>query len=98
MSATRLYQFFIKRRLLLFVLVVITTAILVFFSTRVTLQEDITRFIPNDEKTREVNSTLNSLKIKDKVIINIFEDKPESYGTDRMMACADLLADSLLRT
>src|SRR5688572_15935978 len=95
MIALRLYNFFQKNRTLLLLLVIVGFAVTTFFSTRIRLEEDITKFIPKDEKTAEINFTLQNLKIKDKFIINIFHKDSSSSDSEELMTCADLLADTL---
>ena len=98
MLALRLYHFFQKHKALLFGLVVITLAALGYFSLKLKLEEDITKFIPKDQKIDEVNFILQNLKIKDKLVINIYHSNANESDPSDLMVCADKLADTLNKT
>lgn len=95
--AIRLYHFFRRYKFLLLLLVVLSGAFFAYYSSKLKLEEDITKFIPKDKKTDEINFTLQNLKIKDKFIINIYNADSSSTATADMMLAADQLADTLLK-
>ncbi|WP_317898313.1 1-acyl-sn-glycerol-3-phosphate acyltransferase [Aurantibacillus circumpalustris] len=98
MLALRLYTFFQRHKTLLFALVVILLIFFGYFSTKLKREEDITKFIPKDGKIDEINFILQNLKIKDKLVINLFNADTSVNDPSEMMACADKLADTLLNT
>jgi 1-acyl-sn-glycerol-3-phosphate acyltransferase len=98
MLAIRLYTFFQKHKLLLFAITILLTAVFVYFSAKLRLEEDITRFIPKDKKTDEINFTLQNLKIRDKLVINIFYADSSISDPGMLIECADRLADTLTET
>lgn len=96
MLALRLYHFFQRRKGLLITLVLLLFAAFTFFSTKLRMEEDITKFLPKDKKVDEVNFVLQNLKMKDKLVINLYyADSTTSDPTD-LMGCADKLVDTLL--
>ncbi|MES2590675.1 MAG: 1-acyl-sn-glycerol-3-phosphate acyltransferase [Bacteroidota bacterium] len=95
MLALRIYNYFQRNRILLFVLVCIALLTTTYFATKIRLEEDINKFIPKDKKIDEINFVLQNLKIKDKLVINIYNTDTTNSETTEMMLCADALADSL---
>ena len=98
MLALRLYTFFQRHKTLLFALVVVLLLFFGYFSTKLKREEDITKFIPKDAKIDEVNFILQNLKIKDKLVINLYHSDTSTADPSDMMVCADKLADTLLQT
>lgn len=98
MSTLGLYKFFKRHRILLLVLVLFAFGSTIYFGTKIKLEEDINKFIPKDKKIDEINFVLNNIKIKDKLVINIFNTDTTNTETADLMQCADMLADSLNST
>ncbi len=98
MLAKGIYHFFQKRKLFLFTLVSGLITLFAYFGLKVNVEEDITKFIPRDKKTDEINLTLRNLKIRDKLIIHFYyADSTKEDPADLMLA-ADQLADTLLKS
>ena len=98
MLALRLYSFFQRRRLLLFSLVLVVIIGLGYFGSKLKMEEDITKFIPKDKKIDEINFILQNLKIKDKLVINLYNSDSTKNDPTDLMECADRIADTLLKT
>lgn len=98
MLALRLYTFFQRHKLILAALVILLFCMFGYFSQKIRLEEDITRFIPKDKKTDAVNFILKNLKIKDKLVISIHHADTSTTDPGDLMACADQLADTLRET
>jgi len=98
MIVLRLYSFFHRHKPLLAVLVIILLLVFGYFSSKLKLEEDITKFLPKDKKIDEVNFILQNLKIKDKLVINLFHSDSSATDPADLMACADRLADTLRKT
>jgi 1-acyl-sn-glycerol-3-phosphate acyltransferase len=98
MLALRLYHFFQRYKFLLTVLVIALLLVFGYFSTRLRMEEDITRFIPKDKKIDEINFILQNLKIKDKLVINLHHADDANTDPSDLMICADKLADTLQHT
>jgi hypothetical protein len=51
-------------------LILIACGALGFFASKIKLEEDITRFVPSDKNSQSINSILDNLKSKDKLIVH----------------------------
>lgn len=96
MPAIAIYKFFKGKPFLLIGLVLAAFATTLFFASKIKLEEDINKFIPKDKKIEEINFVLENLKIKDKLVVNIYNADRSSSETGGLMSCADALADSLM--
>src|ERR1041384_5257349 len=65
------YLFFSKRKLVFTILVIALCGLLGFYASKIKLEEDITRFVPKDKNTASINSILENLKSKDKLVIHL---------------------------
>lgn len=65
-----IYSFFQKRKLFFILLILIACGALGFFASKIKLEEDITRFVPSDKNSQSINSILDNLKSKDKLIVH----------------------------
>ncbi len=90
------YTFFQKRRFIFIVLVLVCCAGLGFLASKIKLEEDITRFVPSDKNSASINSILENLKSKDKLIVH-FSGKNEA-DADQLTETADSLYAALLKT
>ena len=95
MLLLRIYNFFQGNRGLLFVLVIAALSATTFFGSKIKLEEDINKFIPKDKKIDEINFVLQNLKIKDKLVLTIYNTDSTDKEISDMMLCADALADTL---
>jgi hypothetical protein len=96
--AILLYRFFQKHKGLFLSCVLVCLAFSAYFGSRIQLEEDITRFIPKDPKTDKINFVLQNLKIKDKLVINIFQsDTSTPAAPEVLMAVADSFHGALIR-
>ena len=65
-----IYTFFQKRKAVFIVLILLACGSLGFLASKIKLEEDITRFVPSDKNSKSINSILDNLKSKDKLIIH----------------------------
>ena len=65
-----IYSFFQKRKAVFILLILIACGSLGFLASKIKLEEDITRFVPTDKNSQSVNSILDNLKSKDKLIVH----------------------------
>jgi 1-acyl-sn-glycerol-3-phosphate acyltransferase len=65
-----IYSFFQKRKIVFILLILIACGSLGFLASKIKLEEDITRFVPSDKNSQAINSILDNLKSKDKLIIH----------------------------
>jgi 1-acyl-sn-glycerol-3-phosphate acyltransferase len=72
-----IYRFFLRRKFVFIILVLGLFGVLGFFASKIKLEEDITRFVPNDKNSASINSIIDNLKSKDKLVIHFFSNSPE---------------------
>ncbi len=65
-----IYTFFQKRKAFFIILILIACGSLGFLASKIKLEEDITRFVPADKNSQSINSILDNLKSKDKLIVH----------------------------
>ncbi len=65
-----IYTFFQKRKAIFIILILIACGSLGFLASKIKLEEDITRFVPADKNSQSINSILDNLKSKDKLIVH----------------------------
>ena len=65
-----IYSFFQKRKAIFILLILIACGSLGFLASKIKLEEDITRFVTTDKNSQSVNSILDNLKSKDKLIVH----------------------------
>jgi 1-acyl-sn-glycerol-3-phosphate acyltransferase len=82
-----IYTFFRKRQLFFFLLILLACGGLGFLASQIKLEEDITRFVPSDKNSRSINSILDNLKSKDKLILH-FSAK-EADHIDQLISRSD---------
>ena len=84
----RIYQYVAKKRLLSGIGLLALFAILIYFAFKIEFEEDITKLIPSNSKTEEVQKVLKSVNFSDKIIVNIVRESGApieeltSYATD----------------
>ncbi|MBU2903722.1 MMPL family transporter [Arenibacter algicola] len=67
----RVYQYVAKKRLLSGIGLLVLFLILIYFAFKIEFEEDITKLIPSNSKTEEVQKVLKSVNFSDKIIVNI---------------------------
>lgn len=95
MFAIRLYRFFHRFRFILFTALFAISLVFLYFSSKLKLEEDITKFIPKDKKLDEINFAMQNIKVKDKLVITLFYADSTKNDPGDLMSCADELVDSL---
>jgi 1-acyl-sn-glycerol-3-phosphate acyltransferase len=85
-----IYRFFRKHKALFLAGLIGILGFAGYFGSKIQLEEDITRFIPKDPKIDKINFVLQNLKIKDKIVINIYSsDSSKPVNAETLMAVAD---------
>lgn len=90
-----LYLFFRERRTLFVILILASCGVLGFFASKIRLEEDITRFVPSDKNTSAINTILENLKSKDKLVVHLFSNDPQK--ADSLAECADSIYAGITR-
>lgn len=88
-----IFQFFRTRKLAFFVGVVIVLGMLGYWASRINFEEDISKLIPSNEDSEQINRVLQNTNFSDKIIINISSENPGNLN--QLQTYADELTDSL---
>ncbi len=92
----KFHEYFKNRKLLLLGFLVLLLSILLFFSLGLNLEEDISKLVPQSEKTRTLNKVLRNTDFSDKIIVNI---SISTEGTaDDLTSYATEIIDSIQTT
>jgi 1-acyl-sn-glycerol-3-phosphate acyltransferase len=70
----RIYKYVAKKRLLYGIGLMALFLILIYFAFKIEFEEDITKLIPSNSKTEEVQKVLKSVNFSDKIIVNIVRE------------------------
>jgi len=85
-----LFQFFKKHRLLFVFLIVFSFLFIGYFASKIRLEEDISKFIPQNKKTEKFNFVYRNLKLSDKLIVNIhFADSNATSDPEKLIAVSN---------
>jgi predicted exporter/2-polyprenyl-3-methyl-5-hydroxy-6-metoxy-1,4-benzoquinol methylase len=90
-----LYKLFESKKSLFYLFLFLIVTAIVFLSSRLSLKEDISAFIPKDEKTKKYQEAVRNLKVNDRLILNLYLKEPDATDPDLLTTYADLLADSI---
>lgn len=90
-----LYLFFSRRKLIFTLIIITVCGILGFYASKIKLEEDISRFVPQDKNTSDMNSILQNLKSKDKLVVHFYSDSPDHV--QQLIEQADRLNDSVVK-
>lgn len=90
------YAFFQKRKLVFLILILCVCSLLGILASKIKLEEDITRFVPSDKNSQSINSVLDNLKSKDKLIVHIFSSSDQHL--DEMVTVGDSIYSKLQQT
>ncbi len=89
-----IYHFFSSRRWLLFAFIVCLFAVFGVLASKVSYEEDITRFVPTTADSKNVASVFGHLKVKDKVMV-LFTPADSNATSEDMVPIADRFAAEL---
>lgn len=94
-----IYEFLKNRKGLFYSILISLFVVLGFFASRIALEKDITKMIPDDKSTIGYKSTIQNVRILDKIIVSFQADS--SGMEDTLIAAAekfvaDLKSDSIL--
>lgn len=95
-----LYTFFQKRKPIFIFLILVVCTVLGFLASKIKLEEDITRFVPSDKNSKSINSILDNLKSKDKLIVHLSATNNESLDdmVERSDSVFSFLAANLTKS
>jgi 1-acyl-sn-glycerol-3-phosphate acyltransferase len=99
---TGIYNFFARRKAWLWISVIACFALTAFFASRIQLEEDITRILPQDKTLDKLQQVFNDSRFADKLVLMISQkDSAAAAEPDSLIAFAGglraaLVADSSL--
>lgn len=88
------YTFFQKRKLVFLFLILSVCGALGFLASKIQLEEDITRFVPSDKNSQSINSILDNLKSKDKLIVHLYSS--DAQKIDELIELGDSIHAQLV--
>ena len=89
----RAYDFFQKRRTLFYTLTVLLFVLLGIIASRIKIEEDITRILPNGKQAQQINKLLKQSRYADKIIVKV---KATGAGEpEQLIAVTDSLEQTL---
>lgn len=89
------YHFFRRRPALMWIAMIATFALFVFFAAQLKYEEDITKLLPETDKSKSSRLAFGQLSIKDKIFIQI-ERQSDSVAPEEMSMMCDELVDSIM--
>lgn len=90
-----LYKLFESKKSIFYSFLFVLITAIVFFSSKLSFKEDISAFIPKNEKTKKYQETIRNLKVNDRLIVNICLKDSASVNPDMLTEYADVLVDSI---
>lgn len=90
-----IYRFFETKKIWLFLAVALFIGVGVWSAFRLEYEEDITKVMPADEKSREFTQVLEQLRFTDKIVLAVAVEKPERDPSDKLIAAGEDLAAGL---
>src|SRR6187402_174459 len=90
-----LYKLFESRKGLFYFFLVSIAFFIVFLSSRLILKEDLSAFIPKEEKAKQYQEAIKSLKTGDRLVFNIYYKDSSLSDPDKLTEYADAFVDSI---
>ena len=90
-----IYHYLGKRRILFFVLFFLSMGTVIFWASRIRLEEDISKILPREKKIDQLNQVFQNSKFVDKLVITVFMKDSSVIEPDSLTAFADLLVKNI---
>ena len=88
-----LYDFFLRRRLLFWSVAFATLGLLGFGASKITLEEDITKFFPDDARVEKLNYVFQNSKFVERIVVMVsVSDSSTAAEPDSLVNFAESLA------
>ena len=91
----KIFHFFQKHKVILYLLIVLSFSLSVYYGSRLTYEEDISKLLPSTDNTKAEGLVFSELKVKDKIFVQILS-KTGNTDIDALLEASDMLVDSLL--
>ena len=93
-----IYQFFEKRKAIFFITFFSCFAIAAFLASRIKLEEDLSKILPDDPKIEKLNEVFQDSKFLDKLVVTISQkDTSREAIPDSLVAFADEFVQRITR-
>src|SRR4051812_14336789 len=93
-----LYRFFNRNKPIFWITFLTVTILLLAGASRVKLEEDITKFFPDDERVEKLNYIFKYSKLSERLVAMVsVADSATTPDPDQLVAYAESLADSINR-
>lgn len=90
-----LYRFFQHKKVLFYAILALSVGGLAYTASKVQLQEDISRFLPNVDNSGNIGRVFKNMKVTDKLVL-VFTAKTDQATQDSLVAACDDLTTQLL--
>ena len=91
-----LYKFFKSHRIFFISVIMAVVILAVYFSSKITFEEDISKMLPVDKNAGNINLITQNSAFSDKLIINVFlSDTNAAPAPEKLIAFTNELADTL---
>ena len=91
-----LYDFFSNRKLAFWSTFFVTVALLGFGASRIKLEEDITKFFPDDERVEKLNYVFRNSKFVERIVVMVsMKDSSDAPQPDTLVTFATRLAEQM---
>lgn len=84
-----------KRQTLFYISLLLFTALVAFAASKIRLEEDITRLIPQDENVGQVSEALQGLEMNKRLVFHLYLKDTSATDPDFLISSYEALADSL---
>jgi len=89
------YEFFRKRKAVFWSTFIVTLLLLSFGASRIKLEEDITKFFPDDERVERLNYVFQNSKFVERLVIMVSSKDSVQVEPDSLIVVADELAERI---
>ncbi len=90
-----IFSFFQKRKLLFWLSIIAVFVIIAFWGMKISLEEDISKFLPKNPEINEITTTFSEIDISEKIIINVSLADTSGIAPDSLVNWAGVLIDSM---
>jgi len=91
-----IYDFFEKRRPAFYITLAISFLLAGWFASRIKLEEDISKILPQDKKIEKLNQVFQNSKFMDKLVVTVsLKDTTAAAQPDSLVAYADSLVHNI---
>ncbi|MCW3093417.1 MAG: methyltransferase protein [Ferruginibacter sp.] len=93
---TGIYRYFQKKQLVFFITFGLSFALVSYFALQVKFEEDISKILPKDKKTDQLNQVFKNSRFMDKLVITLsLKDSTAAAAPDSLVNFADQLVSSI---